>query len=93
MVIRFVPRNRGMAGVVQLMVPVAVPVGPMAFVHVTSVTPTLSLLDPRKTIDGALVPTVVAAGKLICRDGATVSRPEAAVRTSMDREADSPSPP
>ena len=49
-VIRFDPTNSGIGGVVQLVVPVAVPDPPVELLQVTDTTPTLSEAVPEKAM-------------------------------------------
>ncbi len=63
-----------MAGVFQLVAPpLAVPDPPVELVHVTLVTPTLSLVVPLSTIVLSDVETVVAPGEVMVSDGAVAS--------------------
>ena len=56
-------------------VPAATPASPVEVVHLTEVTPTLSLAIPLTVIDEALVETIVNPGDRICSEGAVVSPP------------------
>src|SRR5579884_1286768 len=73
MVIRFAPTSSGIAGVVQFVVPVAVPEPPLEFVQVTCVTPTLSEAVPVKTIVCDEVALFVVAGDRMIKVGGVVS--------------------
>jgi hypothetical protein len=72
-VIVFVPTSRGIGGVFQVVVPVAVPEPPVELVHVTEVTPTLSDAVPEKTMVAEDATTLVLAGERMARVGGVVS--------------------
>lgn len=74
-VIVLVPTSSGIAGMLQLFVPEAVPDPPMALVHVTAATPALSRAVPLTEIELAAIETVVRAGETIVRLGGVVSLP------------------
>src|SRR5579864_8919951 len=57
-----VPKVSGMLVAIQVRVPLAKPDAPVEFVHVTWVTPTLSVAVPRKLMVVALVERTLAAG-------------------------------
>jgi hypothetical protein len=62
-----------MGGVIQLVVPAAVPESPAELDQVTSLTPTLSLAVPLTTMELAEVETVLLGGETIANDGGVVS--------------------
>lgn len=62
-----------MGGVLQLLVPVAVPDAPVELLQVTLATPTLSFAAPLTTIVLADVEYVALAGETIVNDGGVVS--------------------
>lgn len=64
-----------MGGVIQLVVPLAVPDPPVELDHVTLATPTLSLALPLTTIELELVTTLVLGGDRMVNDGGVVSGP------------------
>src|SRR5690242_864029 len=74
MVTVFDPTSTGIDAV-HCVVPEAVPEAPMLVDQVTFVTPTLSDAMPLKTIDAALVETLVPPGAVIVRAGAVMSPP------------------
>ncbi len=73
-VITLVPTSRGTLADHDA-VPAATPASPVEVVHLTEVTPTLSLAIPLIAITGALVAMMVNPGEWICSEGAVVSRP------------------
>ena len=66
------PRAKGIVAI-QLVVPVAAPVGPRLFTHVTLAKPPASEAAPEMTRVEAVVETVVADGLKIANDGAVRS--------------------
>ena len=62
-----------MGGVLQLVVPLAVPDAPVELIQVILATPTLSLAVPLTTIELADVETVELAGETMFNDGGMVS--------------------
>jgi hypothetical protein len=73
-VMTLVPRFSGIGPLFQFGVPVAVPLSPRPLVHVTSETPTSSLLVPVKTMDvDATLYVDADVGPLIVTVGAVVS--------------------
>jgi len=73
MVIRLSPTSNGISPVDQFVVPLAIPDGPVEFVHETSTTPTVSWAVPLMTITGRLVETLVTDGFVMVKDGAVTS--------------------
>jgi len=69
----FVPTSRGIGGVFQVVVPVAMPDPPVELVHVTEATPTLSDAVPEKTMVAEDATTLVLAGDRMARVGGVVS--------------------
>jgi hypothetical protein len=67
----FDPTNNGTAAL-HCVVPTAVPAPPVLVVHVTDVTPTLSLATPLKTIDADDVDTDVEEGVVMVIEGGVV---------------------
>lgn len=72
-VIVFVPISKGIGGVFQVVVPVAMPEPPVELLHVTEATPTLSDAVPEKTMVAEEAATLVPDGDRIARLGAVVS--------------------
>ena len=66
------PRAKAIVAI-QFVVPVAVPVGPKLFTHVTLARPPASAAVPEITLEGAVVEMVVADGFKIVNDGAVRS--------------------
>ena len=62
-----------MGAVVQLLVPVAVPLDPPLEDQVTELTPELSVAVPRRVMVAAVVVDVAEAGFVMVMDGAVVS--------------------
>jgi hypothetical protein len=73
-VITFVPTSRGTFADHDV-VPAATPASSVEVLHLTEVTPTLSLAIPLIAIVEALVEMMVNPGDCICSDGAVVSPP------------------
>lgn len=69
----FVPVSSGIAGDLQLVVPMHIPDPATELVHVTAVTPTLSAAAPANVMTAAVVETFVLAGAVIVSVGAALS--------------------
>ena len=69
----FDPTSKGIAAVFQLLVPLAVPDPLVELLHVTAVTPTLSVEVPENTTVDPDVAKLVPAGERIVRLGGVVS--------------------
>ena len=75
MVTVFIPTSSGIAGTLQLVVPLAIPESPFEVDQVTDVTPTLSDAVPENAIEFPLTETVVMGGSTIVKVGAVVCGP------------------
>jgi hypothetical protein len=71
----FVPTNSVMEAD-HCVVPDAVPAPPVDVVHVTEVTPTLSIAVPLKVMADEATETMVEPGERIVSDGGVLSDPE-----------------
>jgi hypothetical protein len=88
-VITLTPPWSVIEAIVQLVVPVAVPLPPLSFIHVTCVTPTTSVALPLTVNVLVLVVYVVAVvGAVICTSGGVVSGPASPTVQVNDFESD-----
>ena len=68
----FMPTSNGTPAMLQVLVPMAVPDPPVAFVQVTDATPPLSCAVPFRASEVAEVVTTVMAGETIAMVGAGI---------------------
>jgi hypothetical protein len=61
-VMRLFPRRSGISGALQVIAPVALPLVPVEFIHVTKLTPTLSIAIPWKLTVPLVVEKMVDPG-------------------------------